>query len=96
MFCWNVKTEYDGINRITLIYTNESYFKVSDQEEIRARCIVCVVFKQNLNITYIITSLHVLPWTTKPVMSHTGDICSNSQQYNVWVKIIDFFYAKNH
>ncbi len=23
-------------------------------------------------------------------------ICSNSQKYIVWVKIIDFFYAKNH
>ncbi len=25
-----------------------------------------------------------------------GYICSNSQKYIVWVKIIDFFNAKNH
>ncbi len=31
------------------------------------------------------------PWNTKPVISSTG---SNSQQYIVWVKIIDFSFVK--
>jgi len=30
------------------------------------------------------------PWTTKPVIS--GYICSNSQQYIAWIKIIDFSF----
>ncbi len=32
------------------------------------------------------------PWTTKPVLSRLGCICSISQQYIVWVKIIDFSF----
>ncbi len=33
----------------------------------------------------------------KTSLKSLGYICSNSQKYMVWVKIIDFFfYAKNH
>ncbi len=32
----------------------------------------------------------------KTSLKSLGYICSNSQKYIVWVKIIDFFYAKNH
>ncbi len=35
--------------------------------------------------------LHLWPWTTKPVKSYKY-ICSNSQKYIVWLKIIDFSF----
>ncbi len=38
-----------------------------------------------------------LAWSTKPVLKSLEYICSNSQQYIVWVKIIHFsFMPKNH
>ncbi len=33
-----------------------------------------------------------LAWSTKPVLKSLGYICSNSQQYIVWVKIIHFSF----
>ncbi len=33
-----------------------------------------------------------LAWSTKPVFKSLGYICSNSQQYIVWVKIIHFSF----
>ncbi len=32
------------------------------------------------------------PWSTEPVISRWGNIYSNSQQYIVWVKIIDYYF----
>ncbi len=36
---------------------------------------------------------HMLPWSTKPVISHTGIFVAIANI--VWVKSIDFFNAKN-
>ncbi len=35
---------------------------------------------------------HLWAWSTKPVLSRWGYICSNSQQYILWVKIIHFSF----
>ncbi len=35
---------------------------------------------------------NIWPWTTKPVIKSHGYICSNNQQYIVWVKIIYFSF----
>ncbi len=43
----------------------------------------------NLSKKYI---LYMCPWSTKAVISNTY-ICSNSQQYIVWVKIIHFSFT---
>ncbi len=32
------------------------------------------------------------PWTRKTVLRRTGKFCINSQQYIVWIKIIDFSF----
>ncbi len=39
----------------------------------------------------IVVAINYVTWTTKPVIS-TRYICSNSQKYIVWVKIIDFYF----
>ncbi len=36
-------------------------------------------------------SIHIWPWSTKAVISNMY-ICSNSQKYIVWVKMIDFSF----
>ncbi len=37
-------------------------------------------------------NIYSCPWSTKAVISRWGYICSNSQQYIVWVKIRDFSF----
>ncbi len=39
-----------------------------------------------------VLNTHLWPWSTKAVISCMGVICSNSQQYIVWVKIIHFYF----
>ncbi len=47
-------------------------------------------------IAFIILSSKYVTLEHKSSLKSLGYICSNSQKYTVSVKIIDFFYAKNH
>ncbi len=54
--------------------------------------IYCILFTLSISNKKMLED-NMWLWTTKPVLSHTGRyICSNSQKYIVWVKIIDFSF----